>query len=272
MLTQIGNPSTFRNLVVVVRAQVAQIEGGGLGHAPRRVLSTGWHSIDVALPGGGLVQGALHEMAGSGPDIEHGTTPAALIAGIAARACGQVIWIVERVPPHGPGLAGFGLAPDRVIYVVAGKNVLLAMEDSLRQAGLIAVVGEVSGRLGLTTSRRLQLVAEASGVIAFALRRSHVHDDPMLAEPSAAMTRWRELSYRHLQRWPELRMWQESDEAAGNLTSYAVAMALPLSGSFRDVTHRGISIRLLVWTATLLLLTRYGELPDDSPSGHLQQI
>lgn len=191
MLTQIGNPSTFRNLVVVVRAQVAQIEGGGLGHAPRRVLSTGWHSIDVALPGGGLVQGALHEMAGSGPDIEHGTTPAALIAGIAARACGQVIWIVERVPPHGPGLAGFGLAPDRVIYVVAGKNVLLAMEDSLRQAGLIAVVGEVSGRLGLTTSRRLQLVAEASGVIAFALRRSHVHDDPMLAEPSAAMTRWR---------------------------------------------------------------------------------
>jgi protein ImuA len=45
--------------------------------------------------------------------------------------------------------------------------------------------------LGLTASRRLQLAAEASGVVAFALRRSRKHDDPALAEPSAAVTRWR---------------------------------------------------------------------------------
>ncbi len=47
---------------------------------------------------------------------------------------------------------------------------LLAMEEGLRHADLAAVVCEMSGRFGLTASRRLQLAAEASGVTAFALR------------------------------------------------------------------------------------------------------
>jgi protein ImuA len=93
----------------------------------------------------------------------------------------------------GPALAGVGLHPDRVIYAEAGKpeTVLTVMEEALRHRGLAGVVGELTGRLGLTASRRLQLSAETSGVIAFALRRSQRHDDPMLREPSAAVTRWR---------------------------------------------------------------------------------
>ncbi|WP_236038219.1 hypothetical protein [Belnapia arida] len=47
------------------------------------------------------------------------------------------------------------------------------------------------GRLSLTASRRLQLAAEGTGAVAFALRRSARHDDAALAEPSAAVTRWR---------------------------------------------------------------------------------
>ena len=50
-------------------------------------------------------------------------------------------------------------------------DVLPAMEQGLRHGGLAGVVGELV-RLPLTPSRRLQLAAEASGVIAFALRRS----------------------------------------------------------------------------------------------------
>lgn len=49
----------------------------------------------------------------------------------------------------------------------------------------------MSGRLTLTASRRLQFAAEQSGVICFALGRSRNHDDPALAEPTAAVTRWR---------------------------------------------------------------------------------
>jgi protein ImuA len=69
--------------------------------------------------------------------------------------------------------------------------VLLTMEEGLRHVGLAGVVGELWGRLTLTASRRLQLAAEQSGVICFALRRSRSHDDALVAEPTAAVTRWR---------------------------------------------------------------------------------
>ena len=69
--------------------------------------------------------------------------------------------------------------------------VLLVMEEALRHRGLAAVIGEFSGGLSLTGSRRLQLAAEQGGVTAFILRRSRRHDDPLMMEPSAALTRWR---------------------------------------------------------------------------------
>ena len=90
-----------------------------------------------------------------------------------------------------PGLAGVGLRPDRLILAQCGRSVLAVMEEALRHSSLAAVVGEVEGRLGLTASRRLQLAAEASGVTAFAIRRSRRHDDPALLAPSAAASRWR---------------------------------------------------------------------------------
>ena len=65
------------------------------------------------------------------------------------------------------------------------------MEEGLSHPGLAAVVGELSGRLSLVASRRLQLGAEKSGVMAALLRRSRVFNDPALAAPSAAVTSWR---------------------------------------------------------------------------------
>jgi protein ImuA len=60
-----------------------------------------------------------------------------------------------------PALAAVGLTPERVLFV-HGRNpttVLLVMEEGLRHAGLAGVVGELSGALSLTASRRLQLAA-----------------------------------------------------------------------------------------------------------------
>jgi protein ImuA len=70
-------------------------------------------------------------------------------------------------------LARVGLHPDRVIYCETWKDaeVLPAMEEGLRHGGLAGVVGELV-KLRLTPSRRLQFAADASGVIAFVLRRS----------------------------------------------------------------------------------------------------
>ncbi len=161
--------------------------------ARRVVIPFGIEAIDTHLPNGGLALGALHEVSGGGPDVEHGAAAVLLIAGVLARHAGQVLWVVERADLFAPALDAVGLAPDRVIYAEAGKakTVLMAMEEGLRHAGLAGVVGELTGRLTLIASRRLQLAAEQSGVICLALRRSRKHDDPTLAEPTAATTRWR---------------------------------------------------------------------------------
>lgn len=173
-----------------LRARIARLERRG-GVSRAEVVPFGMQAIDAALPGGGLARGALHEVAGRGPDVEHGAAAALLIAGLLARTRGPVLWVSAQYDLFAPALAAAGLGPARVIHVEAGRAVLLAMEEGLRHPRLAGVVGEITGSLGLTASRRLQLAAEASGVIAFALRRSRRFDDSRLAEPSAAATRWR---------------------------------------------------------------------------------
>ena len=177
-----------------LRAAVARIERqGATATRAGAVLPFGHPGLDAHLPGGGLALGALHEIAGTGPDVEHGAAAALFVAGVLSRLSGAVLWALERRDLFAPALAGVGLHADRVIYAEAGRpaTVLLVMEEGLRHRGLAGVVGEVSSRLTLTASRRLQLAAEASGAVAFALRRSRRHDDPALDEPNAAVTRWR---------------------------------------------------------------------------------
>jgi protein ImuA len=173
-----------------LRRHIARLERPG---EPSRApaIPLGVPEIDGALPGGGLARGALHEVAGRGPDVEHGAAAALLTAGVLARVRGPVLWVSEWRDLFAPGLASVGLSPGRVVHVEAGKTVLLAMEEGLRHPGLAGVVVEVSGALGLTASGRLHLAAEASSVTAFALRRSRRFDDPRLSEPTAAATRWR---------------------------------------------------------------------------------
>jgi protein ImuA len=183
--------SSPRGPIETLRARIARIERGA--PRPRGPALLLHPSIDVVLPAGGLLLGALHQAAGTGPDTEHGAAAALFVAGILARQRGPVLWVVEHADLFAPGLAAAGLHPDRVIYAEAGKPdaVLQAMEEGLRQPGLAGVVGEIGGRLTLTASRRLQLAAETAGTIAFALRRSRKYDDPALTEPSAAVTSWR---------------------------------------------------------------------------------
>jgi protein ImuA len=181
-------PATLPSLQEL-RLRIARIERPAQG-APRRTLPLRLPAIDATLPGGGLALGALHEVAGAGPEVEHGAAAALFIAALLGRLRGPVLWALDQPDLFAPALAAVGLAPRRVVYVEAGTSVLLAMEEALRQPGLAGVVGEV-GRLGLIASRRLQLAAETSGAVAFALRRSPRFDDPALDAPSASATRWR---------------------------------------------------------------------------------
>lgn len=160
---------------------------------PRTVHPFGLAPLDACLPAGGLQRAALHEVAGGGADVVHGTAAALFAAGIFARLDGPVLWCLTRPDLFAPALQQAGLDPDRVIYVEAGDDagVLACAEEGLRHGGLGGVVAEV-GRLPMTASRRLQLAAEEGGTLGLVLRRwRRPAEAADFGQPTAARTRWR---------------------------------------------------------------------------------
>ena len=174
-----------------VRRRVREIESQT--RVVHGTLPFGLDAIDQRLPTGGLALGALHEVAGGGNGAVHGAAAALFAAGIMARTTGQILWCVARRDLFAPAMAQAGLHPDRVIYAEVGdeKSVLACFEEGLRNGGLSGVVGEVA-KLSMTVSRRLQLVAEASGTLAIAVRRwRRMADASDFGQPTASVTRWR---------------------------------------------------------------------------------
>jgi protein ImuA len=174
-----------------LRSRIQQIEGRHRRAAP--VLPFGLPEIDARLPGGGLVCGALHEIAGGGNGAVDGAAAALFAAGIAARTRGQVLWCVTRPDLFAPALSQAGLKPGRLIYLEAGddKAVMACFEEGLRHGGLGAAVAELA-RLPMAVSRRLQLAAESAGSLGIALRRWRRPTEAAdFGQPTASVTRWR---------------------------------------------------------------------------------
>ncbi|WP_157089201.1 ImuA family protein [Oceanibaculum pacificum] len=109
-----------------------------------------------------------------------------------AGADGRALWLrlrrdrQETGEPYGPGLARYGLPPDRLMLVEARapSDLLWAVEEGLRGGALSVALAEGVSP-DVTASRRLQLAAEASGVTALL-----VSSGPVRAR-SVALTRWR---------------------------------------------------------------------------------
>jgi protein ImuA len=159
--------------------------GGVLADTPPQIAPLGVAAIDAALPWGGLPRGAVHEIAGAAKDGAATGFCAVLLARLSADGR-PVLWVAEDDDLYGPGLAAFGLSPDRLIVARARRavEVFWTIEEALRCKGLAAVLGEVRAPTR-TVARRFQLVARASGVTALLLRRTG-------EEPTAnAVTRWR---------------------------------------------------------------------------------
>lgn len=174
-----------------LREKIARIEGGRARKT--HVLPFGLPEIDRRLPGGGLLFGAIHEIAGGGSGTVDGAAAALFAAGIAARTNGPIIWALSRTDLFFPALAQVGLHPDRVIFVESDKedDVLMAMEEALSFGGLGAVVGELV-RLPMTASRRLQLAAEKTGTLGIVIRRWRRQTEASdFGNPTACATRWR---------------------------------------------------------------------------------
>lgn len=178
-------------VVAALRTQIAAAERHGRTPSQAVALPFGVAVIDRHLPAGGLLLGTVHELQAAGPDVETGAAPALFAAGALARRPGPVVWIGRRGGVFAHGLLQAGLDPRRIVFVDAGKGVLLAMEEALRHPDVAGVVCELEGGLDLAASRRLQLAAEGAQGLGFLLRRSRRFDDPALRQPTAAMTRWR---------------------------------------------------------------------------------
>jgi protein ImuA len=174
-----------------LRQAIQALEGAApLGEAG--VIPFGITALDAVL-GGGLIYGALHEIAvPREPDIAAASGFALALAAHASRKA--ALWIAEDMAllesgaPHGPGLDALGLAPERLVTVAAAKSreVLWAMEEALRCRAVGVVIAEVRGdhAVDLVATRRLSLAATSSGALALLLRSTQP------SHASAAATRW----------------------------------------------------------------------------------
>ncbi len=177
-------------IISQLRETLSTIERSGFRRRP--VLPFGIAQMDTRLADGGLRLDALHEVAGASADLTDDAAATLFVAGIAARAWGQVLWVVRRRDLFAPGLYQAGLAPKRVLYAEAADDdeLLAIMEEGLRHRGLGAVVGEAR-HMAMPASRQLQLAAAGGRTIALLMKRHRRPGGDPLAAPSAAVTRWR---------------------------------------------------------------------------------
>lgn len=166
-------------LLAALRARIARLDRSAVGVAHTVPLAA---PIDQSLPGGGLARGAIHEILAADPG-----TAAGFCALLLARAGGTALWIAAEPDAWPPGLAQFGLSPADLVLVAARRPAdgLWAMEEALRCPGVAAAL-LVAPELDMTAARRLQLAAEAGGVLGLLLRPAEA-----ATGATAASTRWR---------------------------------------------------------------------------------
>lgn len=150
--------------------------------------------LDPLLAGHGLPLGALHELAAvayrdqpavwgfgfglAGQVLAHRPGPLVVVCARGADAVGS---------PYGPGLARFGLSPDRLIGITPRNRdqALWALEEAARCPGVGLVMAGLACGLDGVGARRVQLAAEAGGGAVLWLA-------PWRANPvSIARSRWR---------------------------------------------------------------------------------
>ncbi len=156
-----GSRPSRAEIVADLRRRLARMEGladDGDGYLP-----FGLPALDEHLPQGGLVFGAVHEIAAaSDADL-----PAAfgfllaLLARMPGRAPLLLILASRKLArcgaPHGHGRAGLGLDPSRLILVETANETeaLWATEEAVRARGPAAGAAALGGRLDLKASQRL---------------------------------------------------------------------------------------------------------------------
>lgn len=143
--------------------------------------------LERAFPSGVFPLGGLHEFISTDPEQKAASN--GFIAGLLGclmskgSAC---LWISASRTVFPPALKNFGVDPDRILFADLRyeKDVLWALEESLKCPGLTAVVAELRD-LDFIQSRRLQLAVEKTRVTGFLLR-----NNPRYLTTTACAARW----------------------------------------------------------------------------------
>lgn len=152
-----------------------------------KAVAFGLGPVEAAFPNRCFPTGAVHEFISRTP--EQAVATAGFISCLLAplmRNGGVCLWVGGKRKIFPPGLAIYGVAPDRLVFVELSreKDIRWAMEEALKCEALAAVIGEI-GELSFTDSRRLQLAVEQSRVTGFLLRHAPRHVGTV-----AAVARW----------------------------------------------------------------------------------
>lgn len=188
-MRQEGIPGIAKNEIVQqLQEQLLALQGFGKPPGDTAVPDMGLGGLEEAFPARTFPVGAVHEFVS--PSGEAAAATGGFIAGLLGRLMrrgGVCLWVSEGRRIFPPGLAAFGLAPERVVFIdpLRRKDVLWAIEEALRCGTLSAVVGELT-ELSFMESRRLQLAVERSGVTGFIHRRR-----PRSEHPVACVSRWK---------------------------------------------------------------------------------
>jgi protein ImuA len=136
-------------------------------------IETGLSFMNEAFPTGCFPFSAVHEFVYDTP--EEKSASFGFIAGVLSsllKRGGITVWISRKHNVFPPALVAFGLQPENILFLHLRneKEMLWAVEETLKCDGLTAVVGELSN-FDFTASRRFQLAVESSKVSCFLLRQ-----------------------------------------------------------------------------------------------------
>lgn len=179
--------STKADIIAQLQKDINPLQGFKSA-SKNTVLDAGLGAIKYAFPNATFPIPALHEFISTQTESIAATKGfMSVILASLMRNNSPSIWISNAKNIFPPALKGYGITPDKIIFIQLQKekDILWVMEEALKCEGLAAVIAEMK-ELSFTDSRRLQLAVEKSQVTGFILRQN-----PRSINTTACVTRWK---------------------------------------------------------------------------------
>lgn len=155
--------------------QLARKLTSGVLLRPPSTLSTGFATLDAALPGGGWPQGAVTELLPAGMGIGELSLLLPALAQL-TRSARQVAMLTPPCLPYAPALQQHGLILRHLLLIhTTDDGALLWSAEQLLRCSAVGAVLLWPRQIDDRRVRRLQLAAEAGGSCALLYREAAAH-------------------------------------------------------------------------------------------------